>query len=80
MRDLLARIIVANAIIIANPLVRGAMTAISWVDPSLRIPYLPSFEAGVEWAREQLVAHGIAVPERLHERAVVAGIRRATRV
>ena len=72
--------IVANAIVITNPLVRGAMTAIGWVDPSLRIPYLPSFAAGVQWAREEMAKHGLPVPDRLREGAVVVDIQRATTV
>ncbi|MCA9696955.1 MAG: hypothetical protein KC431_05485 [Myxococcales bacterium] len=79
-REVLNKAIVANAIVITNPLVRGAMTAIGWVDPSLRIPYLPSFAAGVQWAREEMAKHGLPVPDRLREGAVVVDIQRATTV
>jgi hypothetical protein len=62
--ELIQRVIVANAIVVTNPLVRGAMTAIGWLDPKLRgVPYLGSRDAGFEWAKAELARHGLPAPD-----------------
>lgn len=56
---LIQSIVVANAVVLTNPLIRGAMTAISWMNPTVRVPYLSSLEAGYAWATEELDRHGV---------------------
>lgn len=54
LRDQLERVFFANAVVVENPLIRGALTALGWVDPSLRVPYLPDRATARKWAQAQL--------------------------
>lgn len=73
-REMIERVIVGNAIVITNPLIRGAMTAIGWLDPSLRgVPYHPSREAGFEWAKAELTRQGLPAPDLSRLELDVAG-------
>ena len=61
-RELINRVVVGNAVVLNNPLIRGAMTAMSWLDPSLRVPYLANLREGMAYARETLGDHGVELP------------------
>lgn len=58
--DALARNCLGAAFVIDNPLVRGALTAIMWLQP---MPYphtvVGSVEAGTTWCRQRLAAAGL---------------------
>ncbi|GEM_PF-3940731 len=52
--ELAERTIIANAVVINNTAMRGVMTAISWLDPNLKVTYLESAQAAEVWARAEL--------------------------
>ena len=61
-RELISRLVVGNAVVSSNPLIRGAMTAISWMDPSMSVPFLSSLDEGFAYARRALADHGVDLP------------------
>lgn len=65
LRGLLSRVIASSSIVVTNPLVRGAMTAMSWVDPDLRVPMHASVTEGYAWARQALAMHGLPASQEL---------------
>jgi hypothetical protein len=58
-RELSNRVLVANAVVIENAIVRGAMVAMSWVDPSLRVPTFASEAEAFAWAEDQCAQAGL---------------------
>ena len=58
-RPLAERVLVANAVVIESAIVRGAMVAMSWIDPSLRVPMFASEAEAFAWAREQCAQAGL---------------------
>lgn len=59
-RELLAHVCVGNAFVIPNPLVRGVLTAILWLQP---LPYdhvvVNGVADGEAWCRKRLAAAGL---------------------
>jgi hypothetical protein len=61
--------VLANYTVIESALIRGVVTALSWIDPSMAdTKNVPSFEAGLAGALAELKAAGIPVPARLPTR------------
>ena len=63
--DQLARVFVANAVVVNNSVIRGALTAMGWVDPSLRVPYIQDLPRALRWARGELRSIGRDLPPSL---------------
>jgi hypothetical protein len=74
-----AKLCVGSATVVANPLARGAMTAMLWLwKPANPHHMTATTEEAVDWAIQQLVDAQIALPqprERLRE-SVLARLRR----
>lgn len=62
LRGQLSRVFFANAVVVHNPVIRGALTALGWIDPDLRVPYLPDLETARKWAQAQLATLQLEFP------------------
>ena len=70
-RELYGATMVGSCTVITSALLRGVITALGWLDEGMRVPTLPTLEAGVAWANEQLVKAGIPAPARVDLDAVM---------
>lgn len=62
---LIARYCVGNAFVITSPLLRGALTAIFWMQqPAAPTIVLATFDAAERWATDRLREAGVSVPNR----------------
>ena len=76
---MLKRVSLGAAVLVPNQFVRGALTAILWMQPppNGHIVTLRLSEA-VDWAVARLTSHGVPVPDRVvHDRASVLREMRA---
>ena len=76
---MLKRVSLGAAVLVPNQFVRGALTAILWLQPppNGHIVTLRLSEA-VDWAVARLTSHGVPVPDRVvHDRASVLREMRA---
>ncbi len=58
-REIAERVLIANAVVVESAIVRGAMVAMSWVDPTLRVPMFASEAEAFEWARQRCEQAGV---------------------
>ena len=58
-RELSNRVFIENAVVIESAIVRGAMVAMSWIDPSLRVPMFASEGEAFAWAQKQCAQAGL---------------------
>ena len=66
--DRLRRVSLGHATVLSNPLVRGAMTAITWLHkPSVPQAYVGTMLEGVDWCVERLRSESIPVGADLLE-------------
>ncbi|MFV8756429.1 hypothetical protein ACNOYE_38265 [Nannocystaceae bacterium ST9] len=77
-RELFGATMLGSCTVFSSALIRGVLTALSWLDPGLRVPTFATLEAAVAWAAQQLVAAGVAVPQVDLDEVVEAGVGSAT--
>ena len=58
-------VVVANGIVVENALMRGALTAVSWLDPVISFKVVKSLAEGITWAREVAHEHDLDVPRHV---------------
>lgn len=61
-QELLEQAGYASCLIVENPLVRGVITALSWVDPTMDSKVVGTVDEAMAWATQTLKEAGAAVP------------------
>lgn len=66
LRDQRERLDMGSVVIVTNAMVRGALTAMQWLDPGMaEVTYVADLDTALARARETLRRNGVPLPDRL---------------
>lgn len=61
-RELYGQTIVGSCSVFSSALVRGVVTALGWLDPTMRVPTFGTLDAALAWASDTLAGAGLVAP------------------